>query len=56
MNCTSLEEITIPASVEKIAPDAFVGCTSLKNINMSNMEQSLNIENGMEKGLIFLMD
>ena len=30
--CTSLEEITIPASVDIIAPEAFLGCDSLKKI------------------------
>ena len=31
-NCTALESITIPASVEKIGETAFAGCTGLKEI------------------------
>ena len=34
-NCTKLESITIPISIENIGKNAFQGCTSLKEINIA---------------------
>lgn len=33
-NCTKLETVTIPESVETIGREAFYNCTSLKNVNL----------------------
>ena len=34
LNCRSLEEITLPANIDRIRADAFNGCTSLKAITV----------------------
>jgi len=37
-NCTSLENITIPASVNKIT-SSFIGCTALKSVVATGLTQ-----------------
>ena len=38
-NCTNLETINIPATIEQIAqPSPFTGCTALKNVNVYDVE------------------
>ncbi len=42
MNCTALEEITIPRSVTSISVDAFKGCSSLSTVNYTGTQEQWN--------------
>lgn len=48
LNCRSLEEITLPANIDRIRADAFNGCTSLKEIVVP--DKVLQIWGGAFKG------
>ena len=42
--CTSLEKITIPPTVEKILNGAFEKCTNLRMVNIQNSRNRIQIE------------
>ena len=49
MDCTSLESITIPASVETLGIRAFSGCTSLNSITFAGTTPPVLIQNEVFK-------
>ena len=43
-NCTKLEKIVLPDSVEKVSSNAFYNCTSLKNIDFGNNIKTIGFQ------------